>query len=55
MTALLEVDTCLSCGVRFEINDQVLPVWVITHRGRFHTEANPTRKMVHLKCHKKEN
>ena len=54
MSALLNPDTCARCGLPLLLGDKVVPVWVITHKGRVHTEADPTRQMAHVVCPTKE-
>lgn len=54
MSALLDTDLCAACGQPFQLGDKTVPVWRIVHKGRVHTEAEPTREMAHVVCPTKE-
>lgn len=50
MSQMLESDVCPACGARLERDELVVPIWRVVHRGRVHTEVEPTRQVAHVIC-----
>lgn len=50
MAELLNPSTCARCNVEFAYGEKVVPVWQVVHKGRVHTEVEPTRQMAHVEC-----